>query len=186
MVRALAIAAALLAAIAFLPPLVADLFGYRTSPDLVPRNGRIVGIGEGRFLHVVEEGTGPPVGGAVTRDVLIDAFATERAVPPGWVDYTRASLELPGSFRAMTEEGPRSDPGSLRRELLTMPALVIHGTEDRLVPYSVAEHLDALLPVSRLETVFDGSHMLPVAHPKLIAQKRYELARGGFILESAQ
>lgn len=323
MVRALGALAVLLLALAFLPPLAADLFGYRTSPKLVPRDGRLVDIGEGRFLHVVEKGQGPPVvlvhglpgtaadwaqtprhlaeqgfrvisydrvgyghssrepetttgytyrsnaddlralldalkiesamlagwsyggavvqtfaqtwperasslaligsvgpsmvgeeyesagvmglleggageaifewlaaipplGRAVTRDILTEAFGKERAIPDGWVDRTRAALELPGSFRAMIEEEARGDPGALRPELLTMPTLVIHGTEDRLVPYDVAEHLAARLPLARLETVFDGSHMLPVTHPEQLARDMYELATGGFILGSAE
>jgi pimeloyl-ACP methyl ester carboxylesterase len=130
-------------------------------------------------------GSVPPLGRAVTRGVLVDAFSNEQAIPEGWVDYTRAALELPGTFQAFVQEVQRNDPGALQPQLLDLPALVLHGTEDRLVPYAVGEDLDARLPRSKLETVFGGSHMLPVTHPELVAKAIHELSVGAYILDPA-
>ena len=125
----------------------------------------------------------PPLSRKLTRDALIDAFSGERAIPPTWTDYTRAYLGLPGTLRAMVEEERRNRPETLHPEELEMPSLVIHGTDDRLVDYEVGEDLHRRLPGSKLETVFAGSHMLPVTHPALLADKIHGLIGPGYILE---
>jgi len=128
-------------------------------------------------------GSIPPLSRRLTHDVLIEAFSGERDIPEGWTDYTRAYLALPGTLRAFVKEERRNRPDSLRPEQLTMPSLVIHGTDDRLVDYGVGENLHRHLPNSRLETVFAGSHMLPVTHSELLADKIHGLVGPGYILD---
>jgi pimeloyl-ACP methyl ester carboxylesterase len=128
-------------------------------------------------------GSIPPLSRKLTHDVLIEAFSGERDMPEGWTDYTRAYLALPGTLRALVQEEQRNRPHSLHPEQLTMPSLVIHGTDDRLVDYGVGENLHQRLPNSRLETVFAGSHMLPVTHSDLLADKIHGLVGPGYILD---
>ncbi len=137
-------------------------------------------IGAGIFDWV---GSIPPLADRIAGDALAAAFAEPSAIPPGFVESTRAALELPGTFTAFATEARKNDLSTLHPEAIALPALVIHGTEDRLVPYDVGLDLEAKLPQARLETVFDGSHMLPATHPELVARAIHNLAIGGYILE---
>jgi len=51
----------LLAALAFLPPVVTPLLGLGPDPSLLPSPGRAVPVGEGTVLNVTEVGQGDPV-----------------------------------------------------------------------------------------------------------------------------
>ena len=117
-----------------------------------------------------------PVGGAFTRENLRMAFARERDVPPGFEERTRAMLALPGTLEAFVAESQRSDPSSLEPERIAAPAVVLHGTEDLLVPLAVGQDLDRRLPASQILIVPGGSHMLPVTHPDLVVGALHALA----------
>lgn len=119
----------------------------------------------------------PPLSRATTRDTLVSAFGAEKDLPDGHVEYTRAMLSLPGTLDAFVYEAQRGDENELRPADLAMPVLVIHGTNDLLVPYPVGQELDRLLRHSRMVTVNDGGHMLPITHPTLIADETHRFAR---------
>lgn len=48
---------------------------------------------------------------------------------------------------------------------LSLPALIIHGTDDRLVPIAAARDLAALLPGSELVEIDGAGHMPYITHP---------------------
>jgi len=57
-----------------------------------------------------------------------------------------------------------------------VPAVLIHGTDDRIVPWETAVELsDSILTNSRLITVENGQHILPVTHGDLIAKAVMDL-----------
>lgn len=124
------------------------------------------GVGEPvlQWVSVVE-----PVGRAFTEENLNAAFARARDVPPDWNDRTRAMLALPGTLEAFVAEAKRGTPGSLAPERIRAPALVLHGSEDFLVPLAVGQDLAGRLPAAQLLVVPGGSHMLPATHPDLVA-----------------
>ncbi len=97
------------------------------------------------------------------------AFTRASDVPDGFTERTRAMLALPGTVAAFVAEERRGDPASLRPEQIRVPALVLHGTEDLLVPLPVGEDLARRLPAASLLALPGGSHMLPVTDPDLIA-----------------
>ena len=111
---------------------------------------------------------------AVTRGALVQAFALESAIPDGFVDYTRASLALPGTRHAMVRESQRDDPSLLRPSRVAQPSLVVHGADDYVVPFSVGEDLHAKLPESSFVPVLSGSHMLPITHPELLGREIHD------------
>lgn len=117
-----------------------------------------------------------PVGSAFTRENLRMAFARERDVPAGFEERTRAMLALPGTLEAFVAEAQRGAPASLRPEAIAAPAVVLHGTEDFLVPLAVGQDLDRRLPDSQILIVPGGSHMLPVTHADLVAGALHALA----------
>lgn len=57
------------------------------------------------------------------------------------------------------------------------PVMVIHGTEDRIVPYDVAEYLaGTVLEDAELITVNGGEHLLPLSEADLVAKAVMNLA----------
>jgi non-heme chloroperoxidase len=111
----------------------------------------------------------PPLARQMTHDSLLQAFTRADAIPPGWTEYTQAMLALPGTFDALVLESQRGHAATLRPQLLRMPALILQGTADQLVPPAVGEDLHRRLAGSQLVMVAGGSHMLPVTHPDLLA-----------------
>lgn len=52
---------------------------------------------------------------------------------------------------------------------ITMPTLLLHGTEDRIIPVASAEYLASRLPTGRLEKITGQGHALPVTSPQKMA-----------------
>jgi len=52
---------------------------------------------------------------------------------------------------------------------LAMPALVIHGARDAVVPLACAEHLAAHMPAATLRIIPDAGHALPLTHGRELA-----------------
>lgn len=112
-----------------------------------------------------------PLARAATRAPLAEAFSGEANVPSGFHDRTIAQLALPGTVTAWIEEGRRSDVSTLHPERVSVPTLVIQGSDDRSVPRAVGEDLARRLPDADLLIIEGGSHMLPVTHGDLLADR---------------
>ena len=115
------------------------------------------------------------------RQISALAFGSAEAIPPGWTEQTLALMSLPGSIHTWRREGPRLDRDGfdqLRVEDLRVPTLVIHGSDDLLVPARVGEDLHRRIARSELLMVPQGSHMLPITHPDLLADRILAFARG--------
>lgn len=113
----------------------------------------------------------PPLARSMTHDSLVQAFTRAEAIPSGWLEYTQAMLELPGTFDTFVLEAQRERPDTLHPETLRMPALIVQGSADQMVPPAVAEDLHRRLQGSQLVTIAGGSHMLPVTHADLLAER---------------
>ena len=120
-------------------------------------------------------GSVPPVSRAMTTASLNDAFSGSAHIPDGYVEFTRAMLALPGTLDSFVWEARRSRPENLRPQALRAPSLVLHGEDDRLVEVAVGKDLHAKLPDSELVIVPRGSHMLPITHPALVAERVHRL-----------
>jgi len=110
----------------------------------------------------------PVIAFKLTEQSVANAFSGAQNVPTGWIIYTQAMLALPDTSDAMAGEIQRGevnpDPAAI-----TQPVLILHGSDDALVPFQVAEALHRQAPHSALEAVVGGSHMLPVTHPDWVA-----------------
>jgi non-heme chloroperoxidase len=113
----------------------------------------------------------PPLSRRMTHDNLVKAFARADAIPPGWTEYTRAMLALPGTLDAFAWEAQRGRSASLQPEKLQAPTLILQGTADNLVPPAVAEDLHRRIARSEIVRIPGGSHMLPVTHADLLADR---------------
>jgi 2-hydroxy-6-oxo-octa-2,4-dienoate hydrolase len=119
---------------------------------------------------------------ASVRQISALAFGSAEAIPPAWTERTLALMALPGSVHTWRREGRRVDLDGfdqLHVEDLRVPTLVIHGSDDLLVPARVGEDLHRRIAGSELLMVPDGSHMLPVTHADLLADRILAFARGG-------
>jgi pimeloyl-ACP methyl ester carboxylesterase len=85
-------------------------------------------------------------------------------------------LAMPGTLRTLIRETQRFDPAALRPETLRVPVLVLHGDDDRDVPFAHGEDLQRRIPGSELAAVPQGSHMLPATHPDLVAAHVHRFA----------
>jgi hypothetical protein len=76
------------------------------------------------------------------------------------------------TFRAFQREGARmleSPPPDSAG--LTLPILVIHGDQDQLAPIEIGRALARNNPGAELVEVRGGSHMLPITHAALLADR---------------
>jgi pimeloyl-ACP methyl ester carboxylesterase len=116
-------------------------------------------------------GSVPPLSRRMTGKALVQAFARADAIPARWTEYTRAMLALPGTVEAFVLEAQRGRSATLQPEALRVPTLILQGSSDYLVPPQVADDLHHRMAGSDLVMIPDGSHMLPVTHADLLAEK---------------
>lgn len=113
----------------------------------------------------------PPLSRAATGAAAADMFSGAEHVPPGFLERTRAQLAMAGTIEAFVAEHRRMDSRSLAPERIVVPALVVHGSDDRAVPLAVAEDLAERLPRGELRVFEGGSHMLPVTDAERLAEE---------------
>jgi non-heme chloroperoxidase len=112
-----------------------------------------------------------PLSRATTTALSREAFSGQ-AMPDWWVPQTRANLAGAGARRALVREGIEWPTVDLDPKPLEVPILVIHGSDDRSVPIAVGEDLyEQAGPGSQILRVDGGSHMLPITHPELLAER---------------
>jgi non-heme chloroperoxidase len=112
----------------------------------------------------------PPLSERLLRLFAQQVFGTERP-PSWWIANTMSSVNLPGVRETQQAEIASLDVSVLRPERVSRPMLVIHGTDDRLIPIRVAEDVHALSAGrSRIIRVRGGGHMLPLTHARLVAE----------------
>ena len=75
-------------------------------------------------------------------------------------------------------EGALFDVQGLDPEPIPLPILVIHGQEDLLAPLAIGDWLHEHARDSRILRVERGSHMLPITHADLLADRIAAFARG--------
>jgi pimeloyl-ACP methyl ester carboxylesterase len=123
-------------------------------------------VGAIRWVRAV-----PPVALAVQRAASAQAFS-DQAMPEWWLPGLAANLAQPKTQLALTSEG--SGMGSQRipdSTGLELPILVIHGDDDRLASIEMGRALVHNNPRAELAEVAGGSHMLPITHAALLADR---------------
>ncbi len=138
--------------------------------------------GTARFVAVGEGSPGVPernlrammAGLARNREGAIQRFRDDCCRPAALDDALRARVESLSrgwsgeELRAGLEYLMNAD---LRPGLAEMsaPALVIHGTEDAVIPLAAGEALARALPRAELSTMPGAGHALPILHPDRVA-----------------
>ena len=102
-------------------------------------------------------------------DAILAEFFGDTPVPPGFRDRGLALLRHAHGYRTWLRESEQYRPAALKPEPVAARALVVHGTDDRVMPLPVGEDLARRLPNGELQLVFGGDHMLPVSSTKELA-----------------
>jgi 3-oxoadipate enol-lactonase len=108
----------------------------------------------------------------------------------GWVESHQAEFEAilqarlafptPASvWRAQFEASARHLHDGLDVRGVLAPALVIHGTDDRVVPHANGEVLAGLLPNARLELISGAGHLSWIEEPDLVASTVVDFLSAG-------
>lgn len=139
----------------------------------------------GRFAGLVLVGASwqrTPAGAADTfaaalradTDAVLRRFARDCLPEPGSEDLQRWGFHMlrrggtEGALALLkSREGVRVDE---RLEEIALPALVIHGTEDRIVPAAAAEELARRLPDAQLQLLPGLGHVPLLSAPARVAQ----------------
>jgi len=64
-----------------------------------------------------------------------------------------------------------------RLEAITAPALIVHGTADKMTPFHYAEFLASRLPQAELVKIPDAGHMVMLEQPEAVAGALHRFAR---------
>ena len=92
---------------------------------------------------------------------------------------TEANLAAPHTRHSWRREEALFDVQDLDPGPIPVPVLVIHGQDDRLAPPAIGEWILAHTRDSRILRVEGGSHMLPITHPDLLADRIERFVRRG-------
>jgi pimeloyl-ACP methyl ester carboxylesterase len=113
----------------------------------------------------------PPAGRAVQRAMSREAFSGEP--PAWWLSQLSANLGSPHSLETFAGENARFEDGDAAVDpvALAQPILLFHGDDDRLVPLSSARWIESHARHAELVVVEGGSHMLPITHAALLADR---------------
>jgi non-heme chloroperoxidase len=114
----------------------------------------------------------PPLGMGVQRAMSGNAFS-EQPMPDWWLPGLAANLAQPKTQLAFSREGALMPQGMAAPDStgLELPILVVHGDDDRLVPVEVARTLARNNSHAELVEIPGGSHMLPITHAALLADR---------------
>ena len=99
------------------------------------------------------------------------------AIPDWWPDQMISLLALPGVVHTFMMERTHRRDDLLAPETRRVPVLILHGDDDRLVPFAIAEDAATRIPRARLLPVAGGSHGLPNTHADWMAEQIDAFAR---------
>jgi pimeloyl-ACP methyl ester carboxylesterase len=116
------------------------------------------------------------------REATVGAAFHPAPVPEAYLRLVEANFARPHTLESFRSEGrdlgreADLDPGPIDRAIL-----VLHGEDDQLVPFSVAQEIHARAKRSELRAVPKAGHMLPITHVDLVAGAIAEASPGSEI-----
>jgi pimeloyl-ACP methyl ester carboxylesterase len=117
----------------------------------------------------------PPLGIGLMKAASEAAFSGQPQ-PAWWLDGLRANFSRWDTLITYRSEmagvGADADsPDDFPADRLGVPTLILHGDDDRLAPIAIGRYLHAVIPGSKLVEIPGGSHMLPITHAPLLADR---------------
>jgi non-heme chloroperoxidase len=113
----------------------------------------------------------PPAARRVQVAMSREAFSGEP--PAWWFPQLAGNLASPHSLESFAGENARFEDGDAAIDpvALAQPILLFHGDDDRLVPLSAAQWIQSHARHAELVVVEGGSHMLPITHAAMLADR---------------
>lgn len=120
----------------------------------------------------------PPAGRAVQAAMSDEAYS-DAPEPEWWLPQLAANMGRPDTPRTFQGEAERIGGGDASMDPVTVgqPILLLHGDDDRLAPLALGQWIESHARNADLEVVQGGSHMLPITHTELVADRIAEFAR---------
>jgi pimeloyl-ACP methyl ester carboxylesterase len=114
----------------------------------------------------------PPVGRAVMAAMSKNAFS-DAPEPAWWLPQLAANMAAPNTPRSFHGEVARFSEGDASIDPVTVgqPILLLHGDDDRLAPLALGQWIESHARNADLEVIPGGSHMLPITHTDLVADR---------------
>jgi 3-oxoadipate enol-lactonase len=138
----------------------------RTDPAVVQRLGQLFMAGR--------------MGEAMRELIRYNVSARFAANPANLEPFKRIAAELPASLDVLMAQfqAVGGHDTSRRLEQIQAPTLVVHGSEDRILPVANAHAIAALIPQARLEILEGVGHLFWWERRQRSAQLVRELAQG--------
>jgi 3-oxoadipate enol-lactonase len=112
----------------------------------------------------------------------VNLSPTFRAEESGYAAFHEMATSVPAAKRTieMQVQAILEHDTSGRLGEISAPTLIVHGTEDQVLPYVNAELISSLMPSARLETLQDVGHMFWWEQPERSAElvREHALAAG--------
>ena len=120
------------------------------------------------------------IGEAMQEGYRINVSAQYAADPSHIEPFKRIAAELPATLEIMLAQAQavQGHDTSLRLSQIRMPTLVVHGTEDQMLPVANAHAIAARIPDARLEILEGVGHLFWWEQPDRSAELVAELAAG--------
>jgi pimeloyl-ACP methyl ester carboxylesterase len=112
----------------------------------------------------------PPVSRGLQRAMSVQAFSGQ-PWPDWWLAQLRANLAAPGTRQTFPAESAAFSTEGLDPAPIARPILLLHGDDDRMAPLAIGEWLQRHARDAKLVQVARGSHMLPITHTDLLADR---------------
>lgn len=112
----------------------------------------------------------PPVSRGVQTTLSRQAFSGQPE-PDWWLPQLSANFASTQTRRSFREEEAQFSLDGLDPSPIDRPILVVHGDRDQLVPLAVGRWLHDHARDAQLTIVKGGSHMLPITHAELLADR---------------
>jgi pimeloyl-ACP methyl ester carboxylesterase len=117
----------------------------------------------------------PPLGIGLMKAASEAAFSGQPQ-PAWWLDGLRANFSRWDTLITYRSEmagvGADADaPDDFPADRVGVPTLILHGDDDRLAPVAIGRYLHSVIPGSELVEIAGGSHMIPITHAALLADR---------------
>lgn len=120
----------------------------------------------------------PPAGRAVQTAMSHEAYSGAPE-PTWWLPQLAANMAAPNTLHSFHGEAERIGAGDASIDPVTVgqPILLLHGDDDRLAPLALGQWIESHARNADLEVIAGGSHMLPLTHTELVADRIAAFAR---------
>lgn len=98
-------------------------------------------------------------------------------LPDSWLHTALSFMVQPGTVGTIVAEAAEMDVDSLHPADIHVPTIIVHGRQDKNVPFEIGESLAQGIAGAKLSELPNAAHMLPVSDPIELACQMDEFIR---------